>query len=86
MRPNYFSSFSLFLSLLVHHKCEVAEPLSPLNLWVYYVNNIYNVEKLPSISFHIAARFQNISVFRAIFFLTAPIFNLGYKTSAKGFA
>lgn len=46
-RPSYFSSFSLFLSPLVHNKCEAAEPLSPLNLRARYVNTMYNAEKLP---------------------------------------
>lgn len=64
----------------------MAEPLSPLSPLLHYVNNIDNVEKLPNISLHIAARFQNISLFRTGFFFTAPIFNLCYKTNAKGFA
>lgn len=91
MRPSYFFFF-LFVSPslpLDHHKCEVAEPLSPLTLRVHYVNNTYHMEKLPRISFCIAARVQDISVFRDaffFFFLTAPIFNLGYESSARGFA
>lgn len=68
--------FFFFLSSLVRNECEVAEPLSPLNLLVRYVN----VQRAPTVSFQTSTRFQNISVFGTVLSFTAPICNLCYKT------